>query len=308
MNAADFFTGLVAAGLLAGVPLFLAALGEIFAERSGVLNLGIEGMMLLAAMTGFHVALATGSPWLGLGAGGLAGIALAAIHAAGVVYCGGDPVVSGLALGFFGGGLAAVLGIDLVGRSGPVLPEYAVLGLSRLPLLGPALFRWNILVPLTVLLGLAGWLLLERSRFGLRSRAAGEAPEAARVLGVSVTGQRLAGTLIGGGFAGLAGASLSLAVTPGWVDNITGGQGWIAIGLVVFSRFKPWRAALGAFLFGALRRLLLDLQGIPSLPLFKNPNLGYFLAMIPYLLTIAVLVGEELSRRKRRLDGAPPCA
>lgn len=307
MSGGDFFTGLIAAGLLAGSPLLLAALGEIFAERSGVLNLGIEGMMLFSAMIGFRVALVTGSPWLGMAAGALAGLALSAIHAAGVVLCGGDAVVSGLALGFFGAGLASVLGANLVGRSGPALPELAIVGLSRLPLAGGAIFRWNAIVPLTLALAVLSWLLLERTRFGLRARAAGEAPEAARVLGVSVAGQRLVCTLIGGGFAGLAGASLSLAVTPGWVDNMTGGQGWIAIGLVVFSRLRPWRAGLGAFLFGALRRLLLDLQGFPALPLFKNPNLGYFLAMIPYLLTIAVLVGEEMSRRKRQPRGEPPC-
>jgi simple sugar transport system permease protein len=144
---------------------------------------------------------------------------------------------------------------------------------------------------------------MERTRFGLLAKAAGEAPDAARSLGVSVRGQRIVGVLIGGAMAGLAGASLSLAVTPGWVDNMTAGQGWIAIGLVVFSRGKPWRGALGAFLFGFLRRALLDLQGVEWLPLFKNPNLGYFLAMIPYLATIAVLLAEGAARRRRELAG-----
>jgi simple sugar transport system permease protein len=306
MSLADFLSGLLVAGLLGGAPLLLAALGEIFAERSGVLNLGVDGMMLAAAMAGFGTAVATGSPWLGLLAGALMGAALSAVHAFAVVVCGGDQVVSGLALGFFGSGLASVIGGGLVGRSGPTLPELAVPGLAQLPFLGilgdsmqHGVPKISTLVPLTALLAALSWMLMERTRFGLFARAAGEDPDAARALGVSPRRQRLAGTLIGGVFAGLAGASLSVAVTPGWVDNLTGGQGWIAIGLVVFSRFKPWRAALGAFLFGALRRSLLDLQGLPSLPFFKNPNLGYFLAMIPYLVTIVVLAAEGYARTRR---------
>jgi len=303
MTAAQLIQGLIAAGLLAGTPLLLAALGEIFAERSGVLNLGVEGMMLFSAMSGFWAANATGSAWLGLFIGMLAGAGLSAIHAVGVITCKGDQVVSGLALGFFGAGLASVLGTDLVGKSAPSLPELSLPLLSEIPVLGPALFSWNVIVPLGLILSALAWAFLERTTFGLFSKAAGEAPEAARVLGVSVSRQRYYCTLIGGAMAGLAGASLSLGVTPGWVDNMTAGQGWIAIGLVVFSRFKPWRAAVGAFLFGALRRVLLDLQGLPSLPFFKNPNLGAFLAMIPYLVTVAVLVAEGMSRKRQRAIG-----
>jgi simple sugar transport system permease protein len=265
-----------------------------------VLNLGVEGMMLAAAMFGFWTAHATGSPWLGLLAGMAAGGALSLVHAFGVVVCGGDAVVSGLALGFFGAGLASVLGGGLVGVAGPTLPEFSIAGLDQLPFLGRALFRFNVIVPLGALATVASWVVMERTRFGLFAKAAGEAPDAARALGVSPRRQRIAGVLIGGLFAGAAGASCSLAVTPGWVDNITGGQGWIAIGIVIFSRLKPWRAAVGALLFGALRRGLLDLQGLPFLPFFKNPNLGYFLAMVPYLATIAVLTAEGYARTRRR--------
>jgi general nucleoside transport system permease protein len=303
MNFADFFASLAAAGLLAGMPLLLAAVGEIFSERAGVLNLGIEGMMLAGAMSGFWAATITGSPWCGLLAGILAGCALSAIHAVGVITCEGDAVVSGLALGFFGMGISSVLGAGLVGMSGPALPELFVPQLADIPLVGRALFRWNAIVPLGFFLTAVSWFVMERTRFGLVQRATGEEPEAVRMLGVSAARQRYAGTLIGGAFSGLAGASLSLAVTPGWVDNITAGQGWIAVGLVVFSRLRPWRAALGAVLFGMLRRAILDLQGIPSLPFFKNPNLGYFLAMVPYVCTVAILVAEGWMRSRKQIEG-----
>jgi len=299
MNSYSLLIGLINSGLLAGTPLLLAAIGEICAERSGVLNLGIEGMMLFAAMTGFWAALVTGSAGVGLVAGVLAGTALSAIHAVGVISCKGDPIVSGLALGFFGAGLSSVLGSSLVGRSAPSLPDLYFPILAEIPVIGKVLFSWNAVVPLAIIFAVITWALLERTRFGLHALAAGQAPEAATKLGISVSAQRYVCTLFGGAMAGMAGASLSLAVTPGWVDNITAGQGWITIGLVVFSRLKPWRGAVGAFLFGALRRAVIDLQGVPSLPFFRNPNLGYFLAMIPYLATIAVLMAEGLAQRKR---------
>ena len=301
MSLTDFISALIAAGLLGGTPILLAAIGEIFAERSGVLNLGIEGVMLFSAMTACWGALAGGSPWIGVLAGVAAGTALSAIHAIGVIGCKGDQVVSGLALGFFGMGLASFFGIGLVGRQPPSLPDWVIPGLWRLPVFGEALFAWNAIVPIGLVLSVIGWIILERTRFGLHLQAAGQAPGAARVLGISVSKQQYICTILGGAMAGLAGASLSLAVTPGWVDNITAGQGWIAIGLVVFSRFKPARAVVGAFIFGALRRAMIDLQGIPELPFFKNPNLGYFMAMIPYLLTILVLVFEGMRRRAGKL-------
>jgi len=299
MSISVLIAGLISAGLLAGAPLFLAALGEIFAERSGVLNLGIEGMMLCSALAGFAGAVATGSPWMGMLAAMAAGMALSVIHAVSVITCNGDQVVSGLALGFFGAGLASVMGVRYVGLPGPGLPTISFPILCEIPFVGRALFSWNAAVPFCLCVGAIGWIFLERTRFGLFSKAAGEAPEAARVLGISVEFQRYTNVLIGGALAGLAGGALSLAVTPGWVDNITAGQGWIAIGLVVFSRFKPARAAVGAFIFGSLRRAFLDLQGLPFLPFFKNPNLGYFLAMLPYLVTIAVLVAEGASKKRK---------
>ncbi len=297
MTGWTLLQGLIGAGLLIGTPLLLAAIGEIFAERSGVLNLGIEGMMLFSAMSGFWAACGTGSCWVGLIAAIIAGTLLSAIHAVGVITCKADQVVSGLALGFFGAGLASIFGVGLVGQAGPSLPELSIPVLETIPILGPTLFKWNVIVPIGLILSGLGWILLERTRFGLYTRAVGEAPQAASVLGVSVTRQRYLCTLLGGATAGMAGGALSLAVTPGWVDNITAGQGWIAIGLVVFSRFKPWRAVLGAFIFGALRRAIVDLQGIPSLPFFKNPNLGYFLTMLPYLITVFVLLAEGMARK-----------
>jgi len=296
-----FVENLIAAGVARGTPLLFATLGEVFAERAGVLNLGVEGMMLLGAASGFGVAHLSGSAALGLLCAMGAAALLALVHAGVTVSLAGDQVVSGLGLGFFGGGLASVLGADLVGLADvPRLPTLELGGLSRVPLLGPVVFSQNLVVYLGFALLPLAWLYLFRTRWGLRLRAVGESPAAADALGIGVARMRYAHVALGGALAGLAGASLSLAVTPGWVDGMTAGQGWIAVGLVIFGGWNPLRAALGAYLFGAIRRLPLDLQGVQSLPLFRNPNLGYFLDMLPYLFTIGVLVFAGATRRRAR--------
>ena len=172
MSGAAFFCALISAGILSGVPLLLAALGEIFAERSGVLNLGIDGMMLFSAMVGFGAALHTGSPWAGLAAAMLAGAALSGVHAIGVTVCKGDADVSGLALGIFGAGLSSVLGQELVGMACPSLPDIKIPGWAMVAAPWNELLKWNSIVFLTLILSLLAWLVLERSLFGLTSRAA----------------------------------------------------------------------------------------------------------------------------------------
>jgi ABC-type uncharacterized transport system permease subunit len=300
-----FAENLLAAGIARGTPLLFATLGEVFAERAGVLNLGVEGMMLLGAASGFGVAHLSGSAALGLVCAMAAAALLALVHAVVTVTLAGDQVVSGLGLGFFGAGLASVLGASLIGLAGvPRLPAFEIGGLARIPLLGPMLFSQNLVVYLGFALLPLAWLYLFRTRWGLQLRAVGESPAAADALGINVARVRYAHVALGGALAGLAGASLSLAVTPGWVDGMTAGQGWIAVGLVIFGGWSPLRAALGAYLFGAIRRLPLDLQGVQSLPLFRNPNLGYFLDMLPYLFTIGILVLAAATRLRRRI-GAP---
>lgn len=300
-----FFENLLGAGVARGTPLLFATLGEVLAERSGVLNLGVEGMMLLGAASGFGVAHLTGSAALGLLAAMTASALLSLIHALVSVTLTADQVVSGLGLGFFGAGLASVVGADLVGLSNvPRFPAFELAGLSSIPLLGPALFGQNVVVYLGFLLVALCWFYLYRTRIGLELRAVGESPAAADALGIGVSRLRYGHVALGGALAGLAGASLSLAITPGWVDGMTSGQGWIAVGLVIFGGWDPLRAALGAYLFGAIRRLPLDLQGVQSLPLFHNPNLGYFLDMLPYVSTVLVLVLAGATRLRRRM-GAP---
>jgi simple sugar transport system permease protein len=301
MSALDFVENLLAAGIARGTPILLAAVGEALAERSGVMNLGVEGMMLLGAAVGYGAAHATGSVVLGVLAAMAAAAVLSLVHALVVVDLRGDQVVAGLGLGFFGAGLASVWGADLVGVTGvPRLPAFEVEGLARIPILGPALFSQNVVVYVGLAVAGAAWLYLFRTRWGLQLRAVGENPTAADAEGIRVAWVRRLHVMVGGALAGLGGASLSLAITPGWVDGMTSGIGWIAVGLVIFGGWDPVRVALGAWLFGAIRRLPLDLQGVEGLPLFKNPNLGYFLDTLPYLFTIAVLVVASRGRWKRK--------
>ena len=305
-EALAFVTNLAAAGVLRGAPILLATLGEIVTERAGVLNLGLEGLMLLGAMAGFGVAHASGSAVLGLVAGGLAAAALSLVHALVTVTLRADQVVSGLALSFLGAGVASVLGAPLVEvrQAVTTLPSLDVPLLSSLPFVGPVLFAQSVVVYLALALVPALWAFLRFTRPGLNVVAVGEHPAAADSLGVRVGLTRTLAVLVGGLLAGLGGASLSLAVTPGWVDGMTAGQGWIAVALVIFARWDPWRAALGAWLFGTIRRLPLDLQGLADVPLFQDPSVGFFLNMLPYLFTIAVLVAGSREAVRRRL-GAP---
>ncbi len=296
------------AGVATGTVLLFATIGELLTERSGVLNLGVEGMMLIGAMTGFSVTVATGNPWLGLLAAMLFAGLVSQIHALITITLHADQVVSGLALTFLGTGISLVLGEGL-SKAGTValLPSFSVPLLSQIPILGPVFFtRQSILVYIGYFLVPVTWYFINRTRPGLHLRAVGEYPAAADALGINVHGMRYLYVFIGGMLAGLAGATISLAVAPGWFSELTtAGQGWIAVGLVIFAQWDPVRAAVGSYAFGALRRLILDIQGPTVLfgfanPFYYNPYWGFFLQMLPYAFTVIVLViGSREAIRKR---------
>jgi general nucleoside transport system permease protein len=294
---------LLASGIRYGTAILFATIGEIFAERAGVLNLGVEGMMLMGAMTAFGTAHATGNPWLGLLAAAGVGALLALLHAFVTITLRADQVVSGLALTFVGTGLSAVLGAPLVVvKTAPRLPAFAIPGLADIPYLGPLFFNHNVIVYIGFVLVPVAWFYINRTRPGLELRAVGEYPAAADVQGINVFALRYFYVMLGGLFAGVGGAALSLAISPLWIEGMTSGQGWIAVGLVIFAGWGPVKAAIGSYLFGAIRRLPLDLQ---NLALFlQNPAWGYFTNMLPYLFTIVVLVIGSREAMRRRA-GAP---
>lgn len=298
---------IIHAGLATGTILLFAAIGEIFAERSGVMNLGVEGMMLLGAMAGFSTSLATQNVWLGLLVAILAGGMLSLAHGLVTIHFQADQVVSGLSLTFLGTGLALVLGEGLTGKNPPLIPNVSIPGLSSIPFVGPVFFgNHSVLVYFGYLLIPLTWYYIFKTRPGLHLRAVGEKPSAADTLGINVYRVRYFYVFLGGCLAGLAGATISLSVSPGWYSSqTTSGQGWIAVAIVIFAQWNPVRAAVGGYLFGMLRRFILDLQG-PALllgfpnPIFLNHNLSFFLQMTPFLLTIIALVwGSQAATRKR---------
>ncbi len=300
------------AGVATGTILLFATLGEIFAERSGVMNLGVEGMMLLGAMSAFSVATRTGNPWLGLLVAMLAAGLISQIHAFISITLQADQVVSGLSLGFLATGLSLVLGEGL-SKAGTItlIPSFTVPVLSQIPILVHMFFTdQKLLVYVGYVIVPLAWYYINHTRPGLHLRAVGEYPAAADSLGVNVFALRYLYVFVGGVFAGLAGATISLAIAPGWFSELTtAGQGWIAIGLVIFAQWDPLRAAFGSYAFGALRRLVLDIQAPMMLfgfrnPFYYNPYWGFFLEMLPYAFTIIVLVIGSREAIRRRL-GAP---
>jgi len=307
----DFIT-ILQAGVASGTVLLFATLGELLAERAGVLNLGVEGMMLIGAMSAFSVAIATGNPWLGVLVAMIFAGVISQIHAYIVITLQADQVVSGLALTFLGTGISLVLGEGL-SKSGTVslMPSFSIPLLSQVPILGPIFFRdQSVLVYIGYLLVPLTWYYINRTRPGLHLRAVGEYPSAADALGINVFRMRYLYVFVGGVLAGLGGATISLAISPGWFSELTtGGQGWIAVGLVIFAQWDPFRAAVGSYAFGALRRLILDIQGPTSLlglrnPFYYNPYWGFFLQMLPYAFTVIVLVIGSREAIRKRL-GAP---
>jgi simple sugar transport system permease protein len=305
------FTLILAAGVASGTILLFAAIGEIFAERSGVLNLGVEGMMLIGAVAGFSIAASTGDPWIGLAAAMLAGGVLSLLHAVVSIHLRADQVISGLALTFLGTGLARVLGEGLSGEAITTLPRITVPLLADIPILGPVLFReQSILTYVGLVLVPLAWFWIDRTRPGLHLRAVGERPAAADAQGVNVVRVRYFYVFVGGLLAGLGGATITLAISPGWFgDQTVGGKGWIAVGLVIFAQWSPLRAELGAYLFGAILRFILDIQGVPTILGFENPfqagrSATFFLEMLPYTFVIVVVIIGSREALRRRV-GAP---
>lgn len=300
------------AGVSTGTVLLFATVGELFTERAGVLNLGVEGMMLIGAMSAFGVAVGTGNPWLALVVAMVAGGLLSVLHGVVTIHLRADQVVSGLSLTFLGTGLSLVLGEGLSNAGAiSLLPKFDIPLLASIPILGRIFFTGHsVLTYVGYLLIPATWFYINRTRPGLHLRAVGEYPAAADALGIDVYQLRYLYVIVGGVFCGLAGATLSLAISPGWFsEQTTAGLGWIAVGLVIFAQWDPVRAAFGSYFFGALRRLILDLQGPTQLlglrnPFFYNPYLGFFLQMLPYAFTIVVLVIGSREALRKRL-GAP---
>lgn len=282
--------------ILAAMPLLLAALGELVTEKSGVLNLGVEGMMLAGAVAGFAVAVSGYGPWLAIAAAASAGAALSALFAILTLLLLANQVATGLALTMFGIGLSALAGKPFIGVPLEKLPVLPIPLLSEIPVLGPLLFRHDGMVYLAVLVTAGLHLFLTRTRAGLVVRAVGENHDAAHALGYPVRMIRFACILFGGAMAGLGGAYLSLAYTPLWAQNMTAGRGWIALALVVFATWKPWRVLAGALLFGGFTMAQLHAQG---LGIAVAPE---FLAMLPYLATVVVLVAISRDATRIRLN------
>ncbi len=306
------FSLILAAGIATGTALLFAAVGEIFAERAGVMNLGVEGMMLMGAVAGFSTAVSTGNPWLGVVLAMLTGGIISLLHAVVAIHLRADQVVSGLALTFLGSGLARVFGEGLSNAGATaLLPRLTIPLLSEVPIAGKIFFLdQSVLVYVGYLLVPLAWFWINRTRPGLHLRAVGESPAAADAQGIGVYRLRYAYVFVGGLLAGLAGATITLAVSPGWFgEQTTNGRGWIAVGLVIFAQWSPLRAAFGAYLFGTISRFIIDVQGVDTILGTTNPfqagrSATFFLEMVPYLLVVLVVViGSREAARKR--VGAP---
>lgn len=293
----DSMIPVLAGTLAAATPLIFAGLGELVAERSGVINLGVEGMILIGAIAGFAAAAETGlGPAAGLPAGALAGMGAALVFAVFALSLAANQAACGLALTIFGIGLSAFIGQHYVSYSLPGLKPLSIPLLSDMPVIGPVLFHQDAVVYLSLAaFALVAWVLA-KTRLGLLLKAVGESPEAAHAIGYPVLTIRYGAVLFGGAMAGLAGAYLSTVYTPLWVQNMSAGRGWIAVALVVFAAWKPGRLLLGAYLFGAVTILQFHAQGLGiALPV-------QLLAALPYLATIVVLVLISRDRRLLQLN------
>ena len=288
----DMFQNILLTIATASTPLLIAAIGELVVERSGVLNLGVEGMMVIGAVCGFAAALMTGSPWIGVLAAIIAGMLLSLLFGFLAISLATNQVATGLSLTLLGIGLSGMIGENFVGQAGIRLPNLDIPVLTDIPMLGRLIFGQDPLFYISLALTAGVMWFLFKTRTGLTLRAIGDSHKSAHALGINVLKYRYLAVMFGGGCAGLAGAHLSLVYTPEWVENMTAGRGWIALALVVFASWRPWRVIGGAYLFGAVTIGQLHAQalglGIPS----------QFLSSLPYVATIVVLV---LISRNRRL-------
>ena len=286
--------------IVAATPLVFAAIGELVVERAGVLNLGIEGMMILGAIAGFAVTLDTGSYVAGVACAALAGAVAAALFGILTQVLLSNQVATGLALTIFGLGLSALIGQGYSGETTGSLTKIHIFLLADIPIFGPLLFTHDPLVYLSIILVVGVAWFLGKTRPGLILRSVGENHDAAHAIGYSVVGTRMAALVFGGACAGIGGAYLSIVQTPLWVENMTAGRGWIALAIVVFSAWRPGRALLGAYLFGGVTVVQLHVQGLGV------DIQAQYLSMLPYLVTIIVLVA--ISRDKTRTNlNAPAC-
>jgi len=287
---------LVASLMVASTPILLAAIGELVVEKSGVLNLGVEGMMITGAISGFAAAVLTGSPMIGFLCAALGGATLSMIFAILTQYFLSNQVATGLALTLFGLGLSAMLGQSYVGISPPASAKLDLPLISNIPVIGPILFSHNFTVYAALALVAGVWWFLNYTRGGLILRAVGESHDAAHALGYKVVRVRIIAIMFGGACAGLGGAALSLVRVPQWAEGMTAGAGWIALAIVVFASWKPARILLGAYLFGGVAVLQLNLQAAgASIPV-------EYLSMSPYVITIIVLVLMSTNRSKSGLN------
>ena len=292
----DFYVTLIVTVIIAATPILLAAIGELVVEKSGVLNLGVEGMMIVGAVTGFIAAVETGSPMIGFVAAAFGGAALSFLFVILTQYLLSNQVASGLALTLFGLGIAAMLGHKYTGIKPPSMSNLDVPLLTDLPIVGPILFSHDAMIYVSFLIVASVWYFLKYTRGGLILRAVGESHDAAHALGYKVVRVRVMAILFGGACAGMGGAYLSLVRVPQWTEGMTAGAGWIALAIVVFASWKPWRIVLGAYLFGGVTILQLNLQGMGiAIPVA-------YLSMAPYLVTIVVLVIMSSDRKRASLN------
>jgi len=296
MNGIEWIVPLVMTVITASTPLLFAALGELVTEKSGVLNLGVEGMMLVGAVSAFAVASSTGSGTLGIMAGAAGGALMALVFGFLTLTLLANQVATGLALTIFGVGFSALIGASFVGFAIEPLPPLNLPGLSDIPIVGPLLFGQDFLVYLSfaAVIGVA-WFL-KHSHSGMVLRAVGESHDSAHAIGYNVIGIRYLATMFGGAMSGLGGAYLSLSYTPMWAEGMTSGRGWIALALVVFATWRPGRLMLGAYMFGGITILQLNAQGLGM----DVPS--QLMSMLPYLATIVVLVLISRDQTRIRLN------
>ncbi len=297
MSGWEILIAFLAATVQFSTPILFATLGEIVTERAGIINLGVEGVMAVGAFSAFLTALVTGSPWIGLACGALAGCAFSLLHGAICLIFYGNQTVSGLARTILGAGLAGFLGTPFTGVETAGFSQLSIPLLDKIPLLGPVLFSQDILVYASFLLVPGLWYFLYRTRTGLSLRAVGEHPAAAVAAGVAALKARWAAIGFGGLMAGVGGAYLSLIYTRQWSTGITEGRGWIAVALVIFAFWKPQRAIYGAYLFGGIGALQMRLQALDlSFP-------SSLMALLPYLFTVLALIWAAVWRRGRGENG-----
>ncbi len=289
---------LIATILIASIPILLAAIGELVVEKAGVLNLGVEGMMITGAVFGFIATIESGTPWLGLPAAALGGALLGLLFGVLTQYLKSNQVATGLALTMFGLGFSAMLGQSYAGIKPPNFPSPEGWFLSDIPILGKILFSYDYYVYLALAIVVGVWWFLKYTRAGLALRAVGENHDSAHALGYGVVLTRIAAIMFGGACAGLGGAYLSLVRIPQWTEGMTAGAGWIALALVVFSSWKPGRLVIGAMLFGGVTMLQLNLQAAGV-----DINAAY-MSMAPFIVTIVALAAMSRARF-RHIASAP---